>query len=653
MALNFPSRYWRKAGEWLLSASGFLYVFSLFLPGLSGPPLLIDDSWQLALHAAFVHQMQFGRDVIFTFGPWGFLYGGFYPPTFPVAILVWTVLAFVFWWAGWRVACHCAANKFFAWIWFVGFAGIAGIPGNQDVDVRMAGWTVLLWLLHFFVEDRALSVRQALLVVFGGLLALVKVTGLIGMTAVVLVIAADNVFRRRQFPWIMFLFAGSILLFWMVAGQGLSRLWPFLHYSWLLAGGYPEALMRTAGGEVENLAGLLLAIVTLIMATGYVAWARRRRLAFFPVAGLGAILFLLFKHVCVRYDPLHEVTGVLELLLVALACWAATWRSWRQSRWWVWSAGVLALAGLFLFCAFTFDRCCREAGLPDVRLGGLFVSTLNVKANLAPVALLCDPARVRKIHEQNLAEVQARYPLPRLQGGTDVYPWNQAALFANGLQYDPRPVFHSYSVYAPMLAELNAAHLRGADAPDNILFDLDPINEHFPSMEDGLSWLELLTRYDVQAVTGQFIILKHVARPRTCHLTPLADIPVRFGEPVTVAANPGLVWAEWDIDRTLWGSIVTILYKPPALQLSVSLQDGRQLSFQLVPGMARSGFLLSPLIRDKSAYRLLNSPGGWHNLVGCQIESLTVSARPQSGSTANYRSPIRLRLYHLVLSDGQ
>src|ERR1017187_4749477 len=154
MALDFSFPNWLKAGKWLLPSSAFIYLFSLFFPWVSGPPLRPDDSWELILHAAFEHHLQFGWDLVFTFGPWGFLYGGYYPPTFPIAVMVWTLLAFVFWWAGWRVACHFSANKLFAWFWFIGFAGIAGMRVEQNFDVRMAGWTLLLLFLYFFVEDR-------------------------------------------------------------------------------------------------------------------------------------------------------------------------------------------------------------------------------------------------------------------------------------------------------------------------------------------------------------------------------------------------------------------------------------------------------------------------------------------------------------------
>jgi hypothetical protein len=457
---------------------------------------------------------------------------------------------------------------------------------------------------------------------------------------------AHIVFRRRRFPWIMPLYAASLLFFWLAAGQRLSLLWPFLSYSWLLVGNYSEGMMWTATGQTQDMVWLLLVTAALIAVTGYAAWLRRRFFAIFTVLGLGAILFLNFKHVCVRYDQIHEITGVLELLLVSLACLAVTWPVWPKNRW-IWPANFLAVGAIGLFCSANFSRCYREANLPEERLWVDFAWTLNLGNILAPARLLRDPGHLQVINEKNLAEVRSKFPLPPMEGGVDAYPWNVAALLAHHLPYAPRPVIQSYTVYTPELAQLNAAHLRGAQAPDNILFDLNSVDNNFPSLEDGLSWLELLSRYDVKDVTGQFVILKRSAQPREYHLTSLVEGPFRFGELVTVATNEGPIWVELELGRTFWGAVAATLYKPPALKLAVSLQDGRRFVFKVVPGMARSGFLLSPLIQDKQSFVSLHSPGGWRNLTGLQIKSFAIFAATQSGSSACYRSPLRLHLYRL------
>jgi hypothetical protein len=76
-ALSAPSPQMKRVLRWLGGASSFLFVFSCLrpaeLPERCNP---IEDSWIQALHLAFVHHLQFGRDIVFTFGPWGFLYAG-------------------------------------------------------------------------------------------------------------------------------------------------------------------------------------------------------------------------------------------------------------------------------------------------------------------------------------------------------------------------------------------------------------------------------------------------------------------------------------------------------------------------------------------------------------------------------------------------
>ncbi len=637
----------RLAGSWLLSVSAIFYVFSLFFPWISGPPISIDASWEMALHAAWQQHLQFGRDIIFTLGPWGFLFGGYAPQTFPLSAFLWEMLAGVFWWAGWRVAGHFSSHKLVSWLWFMGFAGVAGIRIEQSFDVRMTGWVLLLLFLHFFVEKSPLSARQIVMVIASGMLALVKFTGFIEISVVVAVIAADNLVRQRRFPWIVPLFAGSVLLFWILAGQNVSLLWPFLHYSWLLTSGYTQAMMWTAPGEGANAAGMVLAMAVLLALTGYTAWTQRRRFGLLPLAGLGAILFLIFKHGHVRYDSVHEITTALELLLVALACLAVTWPALRKEKWRVGYVSLACLAGVYLFCSSAFHQAYTEEHLADEHLWVDFAWTLNRENLTAPLKLLRDPAHLQNVHAEYLAEIRRLHPLPSLKGSVDVYPWRQAVLLAHGFQYDPRPVIQSYSAYTPELLKLNALHLQGGHAPDNILFDIDPQNGNYPSLEDGLSWPELLTRYDLTGTADGFVILKHAPQPRAYHLTLMTNALVRLGGSLTIATHQGPVWATVEIRPTLWGKVVSTFYKPKLLVLVVSLNDGERLYFNLVPGMARAGFLLSPLISQTDSFASLASDGGGHELAGLQVTSATILPATQTGSLPDYQSPVRWRLYHL------
>ena len=634
---------WMTVVRGLAVAGMFLYVFSRFVPysSVDDYPIIdgIENAWAQVLHVAFSRHWQFGQDIVFTYGPWGFLARGYYPPTYPVSVIAWIILSLVFLCAGWRLACHLSDNRLVAGLWLVGFTAAASIPAGDDFNARLVAWGVLLLFLHFFVEEGVFTPIQALLAVSLGWLSLVKFTGLMESVMVVAVIAADNIFRHRRFPWIVPLWVASLVFFWVAAGQHLSSLGPFLCNSWRITSGYTEAMMLTDKTGARDAVCFLLIAVLLCALTGRVAWVRHRLLGALPLAGLGTILFIVFKLGYVRNDR-HEIISATALVLISLVCLAVAWPGRKRAA----GAASCLLIASTLFASSVFN-----CWLPGNGLWKQLAGTFSIYNLLAPVA---GPYSVylRSNYEKNLASERKAHPLPPIEGDADLYSYDQTILFAHTLLYQPRPVIQSYSAYTPELAEMNAAHLRTARAASNILFAIQPINDRFPSLEDGRYWPELLTLYDLKGASddkGTFLLLSRSAAAREFHLTPLQNTSARFGEPVTLpAATNGPVWVEIEIKKSLAGTVVSTLYKPPVLMLTVSLQDHTQRRFRLVPGMAGSGFLLSPLIADTRSFAALASTGR-QDLTGLEVVSLTISASTESGSTRCYQSPMAVRFYRL------
>jgi len=499
-----------------------------------------------------------------------------------------------------------------------------------------------LLVLHFFVEEGPFTLTQALLVVSLGWLSLVKFDGMMETMTVTTIIAVDNILRHRRFPWILPLLAASLLCFWIAAGQRLDSLGPFLCHSWQIASGYTEAMMLSGENELLGVGCFLLAAALLCALIGYVAWLRHRFFSLLPLLGLVAIIFINFKHGYVRYDG-HEITATVGLLLASMTGLAIVWPMRKE---YLRLAGLLQLVVISVLASSTFGSWGPKRELP-VQLA----RTLAIRRLLAPVKMLCKPGYLQEAYETSLAVLRDRYTIPPIKGGVDIYSWNQASLFAYGLRYQGRPVMQSYCAYTAELAELNAAFLRSHCAASNLLFRIEPIDCRFPSLEDGRSWPELLTRYDFKGTTdaeGTFLLLSRSAVPREYHLTPLQNTSACFGERVNPCSTTnGPVWAEIEIKKSVMGSIISALYKPPMLLLSVSLRDGGQYSFRLVPAMARSGFLLSPVIGDNMSFASLVSSNGLARLADREVMSMTIYASTPSGSTACYQSPMQVRFYRL------
>jgi hypothetical protein len=257
---------------------------------------------------------------------------------------------------------------------------------------------------------------------------------------------------------------------------------------------------------------------------------------------------------------------------------------------------------------------------------------------------------LRSEYEKDLASERKAHPLPPIAGNADLYSYEQMILFAHALPYQPRPIIQSYSAYTPELAAMNAAHLRTARAARNILFAVQPLDGRFPSLDDGLSWPELLTLYDLKGRSddgGRFLVLSRAAVPREFRLTPLQNTAARFGEPVILpGATDGPVWVEIEIKKSLLGTVVSALYKPPVLMLTVSLPDHTERRYRIVPGMAGGGFLLSPLIADNRSFAALACTGR-QELAGLEVVSMTISADTGSESTRCYQSLMAVRFYRL------
>lgn len=634
---------WPAVARLLFRAGVILYVFSRFIPcsSVNDYPVVsvLDNAWTQDLHAAFAGRLQFGTDIVFTHGPWGFLARGYYPPTYLVSVIAWIILSLVFICAGWRLACHFSDNRVVAGLWLVGFTAAASMPPGDDFNARLVAWGVLLLFLHFFVEECAFTPIKALLVVSLGWLSLVKFTGLMESAMVVAVIAVDNIFRHRRFPWIVPLWVASFMFFWVAAGQHLSSLGPFLCNSWRITGGYTEAMMFTGKAETRDVVCFLLIAMLLCALTGRVAWSRYRFLGVLPLAGLGTILFIAFKLGYVRCDR-HETGSAMALVLISLGCLAVAWPGSKRAA----GAAACLLIASTLFASSVFN-----CWLPNDGLRKQLAGTFSIYNLLAPVA---GPytGYLRSEYEKNLANERKAHPLPPIEGNADLYSYDQTILFAHALPYQPRPVMQSYSAYTPELAEMNAAHLRTARAASNILFAVQTIDDRFPSLDDGRSWPELLTLYDLKGASdedGTFLLLSRATAPREFHLTPIQNTSARFGEPVPLpAATTGPVWVEIEIKKSLAGTVVSTFYKPPVLMLTVSLQDRTQRRFRLVPGMAGGGFLLSPLVADNRSFAALASTGR-QNLAGLEVVSMTISAGTVSGSTRCYQSPMPVRFYRL------
>ena len=637
--------------KWLAAVSSLIFTFSRFLPtGRGRGYSIVDDPWIEMLHTAFAERLQFGRDIVSTFGPWGFLYCGYHPATYLVSVVVWAVLAAVFWWAAWRVVTHYFENPLVCWLWMMAVIALASISPFSNTDVRLTVWPLLLLLLHFSVEERPFTWTQAIVVISLALLSLIKNSIFTIAVVTVLVIAADNVFRQRRFPWTVLAFAGGIFFFWVLAGQQLTGFGLFLRGASEIVNGYTEAMMfwqPTDEADVLRFWGVATTVCALV---GYVVCKQHRLFGLLPLLGFAFIVFAAFKHGYVRHDG-HEVIATNLLLLAALLWLPAAWCIvWQRSKW-LTPAVVLPLIFATPLASLSLKRYAR------VELSSVLGQQLTAQNLFAPanffLGFLEDRRDSFRAYNAYAAGLRARtFPDLDIHGTADVYPINQTIALPPGLTCRPRPIFQSYSAYTPKLAEMNAAHLRSDRAADHIFFDVWTIDGRFAPQDDSLSWPELLTRYDIKGMAGSYILMEKSATPRRYQLSPISETVARFDEPIAVPSMmAGPIWVTIDVRRSLYGNIVAMFYRPPRVWLTVVTRSERMegmYSGRLLPAEARAGFLLSPVVENRESFFALASTNWQHELANREVASARITADDGKEIASHYQSPpVRVRFYRL------
>lgn len=568
----------KRSNVTVVQAVSFLTALILniliFVPFSSDfPREQLDSSWRFATNYGLSHHFQFGKNLIFTSGPLSFLYTRqYYPGYYALTLALSTLLIAAVTMGCWVVARRSRKTLILMLPLLLAQA--------SDFDaVFLFVPLLLLWVIAQAAEGRVKTAVLALLTAVCALLPLAKGSFAIAVLVVCsIALVADG--RRRPFraACLAALFVATLSAAWLVCGQAPATLAEYAASEVQIVSGYTDA-MSIAGPSWQPV--LFTTVVVALLAIGLAGLYRRAPVC---ILGLAVILFLSFKAGFVRQDG-HVLIATSALLLAGFLVTLA-----GRGR-----VASLALPfAVVAWCLISWPYTAVDA-LSDVRrVAGAVRQSMGAMG-----ALASDRGGMRRSFEAALAAVRARHTLDGIAGTVDLYPTEVAAVLANDLDWDPRPVIQSYSAYTERLAALNAESLARPGAPNTILFQVAAIDGRYPALDDGKSWPVLAARYRPVGMRGDYVELrKRDAVVTTPIGASLVDREAGFEE--KIAVPPGPIWAEIDVDPTVLGRLVSAAYKLPPLTLAIEYADGSSRRFRFIASVAKAGFLLSPTV-DKTA----------------------------------------------------
>jgi hypothetical protein len=552
----------------------------------------------LILHWARVQRAIFGVDLVSTYGPWGFVIQGYRPETLHAVYISWMALTVALFAGLVRLSQMLPQRTWLrvGWMLLILLLASQPIQGLPDLRILLLAWVFLL--IHFYVDDRPLAPVKIALVLAMAFASLMKFSLCFSPIALIILVAVQQVIRRKA-PTYLLIYLAAILVGWLCAGQPLSALPTYFFRSLQISSSYVRAESVYAVAEERDVAIYLLiagALLGLVIAT-HRRDIRQHALALLAVM---AMLFLLFKIGYVRHDG-HEVIAAVGLASLTLmyAVVLAKQLSTRTAR---------SILAVLIGCAIGFAEV-SERHWEDTDIPGYTGRALLHIPDQMDFLFTADATAEYKAM---LAQSWSENHLPPLSGAVDAYSWTQDVIFANAMEYRPRPVPQSYLAYSAPLARLNADFLASTRAPDWVLFDVQAIDAHLPAMEDSLSWPELLARYAITGEKQGLLLLQRLPQPQPYSFQHIQTVDADFGSWIPVPDSTGPVWVKLAIKPTIGGKLMEALYKPRPIMMLARTRNGHEYQFRVLPDVVQDGFLLSPVILDRATFAQLasgNTPG--------------------------------------------
>ncbi|MET3118489.1 hypothetical protein AAKU64_002722 [Undibacterium sp. GrIS 1.8] len=585
------SRIFERFWKILLSLFILVTVIVTFVPFIPiMPEEGLDPSWRFGMNEASRIGLAFGREVVFTFGPYAAIYTKVYHPSTDQMMLygsLYLALSLGF--------CLIFLLKYVAWQRIFIFNLMLGLLMYiRDSFLLCIPMVISMVCFKVFFSEKELPTKNlypsfllALLFSPLGLLPLVKGSILILCAAVSVLCCAAFVLRKAYQLAVVVVLGPilSMLFFWLISGQHIFDLPVYLINMIPIVSGYTEAM--ASSGNIAEI------ILFLFAATGLV-WLivsekeRKPDEKIFLVLVFSLFLFISFKAGFIRHDGHSVISGTSLLISYALLALVQ-----HRPR----SLPVLALVILsWAYIDSSYFKTSTEG----------MKRTIDAATSSAWQGIrhrIKDKGWLQSDYDDALTLLRAKANFPVLKGTTDIYSFNQSYLIASGNNWSTRPVLQSYSAYTPALIEMNRQHLLGSQAPDNIIFSIEPIDNRFPSIEDGASWPILMTKYHPTKIQGDFLFLKKNDLPISAsQLTQISSGQFKLGQNITVPETDQTIFAEIEIEPSLLGSLANLLFKASQLQLFVELKNGEKKEFRIVSGMTKTGFVLSPLVENIDEY---------------------------------------------------
>ena len=583
--------------------TGLIIDYRFICPGL-------DSSHFFAINYFANNNIIFGKDVIWTYGPLGFL---LHPMdigrNLGIAILfqisLWVIFSATIIYLALKRSVSTTQLSLFAV--FLTISTATGLEIDYIISLL-----VILFLSIAYVIKRW-HIPYFLALIFTTFLWFIKLNPAILSTSAVISFVILNIFTDRKIGLRAAVLASlciPILLVtsYMLYNNSMPDMLSYLKGIAELASGYSVAM--SYGGEAGNIVVLPCFFIFYILIS-YLIYKTKQ--SSFPIAmTLIVPILILVKHGFIRSDEhIFSFLGFSFVILAVIFLFTDVRKIMRSAeikRAWKYLS-VLSISSYLVLCSYLYTI------KPDLgyQLNNI-VSILNYSYTKEGLDALS------KYYISNF-KIQPAFFDKIGTSSISVFPWETLPIAAGKLNYKPFPVFQSYAAYTSYLDNLNSAYLEDlASSPKFILMNWQAIDGRHPLSDVPAEWLSMYKWYNIDGKNAGSLLLKRRSGARFNSLELIERKQCKKEDYIKVpfSDNPVILKIHMKLDPL--GEITKVLFRIPAVKMQLFIDPNIKESFRITPDTLKDGLLINflPLTLEEAA-ALIGSDKATHKTIGLKL----------------------------------
>jgi len=589
---------------------------ALQLPG-SG----LDPSWMIGLNIAAADHLQYGKDIVFTLGPYGFLK---YPliMNYPLWLCSVVYLYFVHFTIIFTI--YLLLSRLNAqWYHYLMVVAVFlltffSILTNWWLLIACA---VLLYLILIGKVDQGYIVATTVFAGFGlALGSLMKFDiffnslFLIAMFCLLGIILKQDLMHRLT---LVLSYLLSFIGLWVLAGQNVSNIIPYLVSGYQATRSYTEA-MAINGPLWQLVIGVCSLGLISILFFYCLLKGRKQELIFLVLNA--SILFTVFKSGYVRHD-IHILFffSIFLLIFAILLVFFTTAGTGEREK----PKSNLLVVLLMLFIIGISAAICVTA--PEIVKDDL---SFHGQIHEMTIRLAGNEMLFNQVVAGEKVHMADRYPLDpsilrTINNSTiDIFPWDIALLWAYDLSWDPRPMIQSQGVYSSYFDDMNYEHYLGNRSPEDILFAFSSVDGRYPLFDEPRTFRSIVHNYSFVNKSGGFILLKRNEGQYNGSGMDLGSGSASMRSSLSIPDWKGDIYGEIDIHYSPLGNVIYLLYKPQPIYIRFHLKNGYiSPRFRIIPGLVKNGVLVSQYVTNTDSLARIFQDNGTNDVESISIET--------------------------------